>query len=145
MKTINVLIIVIVGLIGISSVVKASNDSIMIDMMEQCEYTADDASKDLNDLKIKRFVPKDTSDDGQRIMGMILYHDPKNLSKDSVDAAAIVIMDKALKSRVVFLAILYYNSENQTITTYKRKINVVNGKKTPSLCFDRVISKVSSK
>lgn len=106
---------------------------------EKCQYTLSDAMSGVKDFVVTGFIEKEKTPDGKLVLGLVLYHDPKNANAKSVDAISLVAVEDD-EVKVIFL-VSYYNSASKSLTTYSRQIKIVDGKQTLGQCFDKKTEK----
>jgi hypothetical protein len=105
---------------------------------EQCKYTLDNAKAGLSGLVVTNFVVRKQSEDGNRQMGFVLYHDPKSANPDSVEAAVLVLRDKRAPDKELTLLVSY--NQGEQIVTFKRQLT--DDGKSITDCFEKEVEAV---
>jgi hypothetical protein len=122
--------------------VKAAPENVQV----KCKYSLLDAVANLKTLEVNGFAPQKTFNDGMTVLGLVLYHNPANANKESVDAAVLVMADKGnLDSNQVILSVMYLNTTSQMMTIFRRRVERVEDRQTLSQCFDKTTEKVTNK
>jgi len=130
--------------LGVTTVVHAQPNSTELTSISaapsdaQCKYKLTDAVAGLKELKVIAFEPKAQSPDGNRVSGTLFFHNPKSSKADSVDAMALVLIDKAAGKQLTFL--VAYLDGNKAIL-YKREVS--KDGKTVGPCFEKEVKDIS--
>lgn len=98
----------------------------------KCAYTLEDARAGLKNYVAAGFVPRAQSDDGSRVFGVMVYHNPASKDKDSVDALALVLVDKSAQKEMTF-AVIYIGPKKSVL--FKRQMK----DKEPTACFEKTL------
>jgi len=107
----------------------------------QCKYTLADARSGLRGLVPSGFVPRQQSQDGNRVLGLMFFHNPASADPESADAVALVMRDKRIPDKELTL-VVFYPGPKQTVI-YKREIKPDG--KTLGACFERVVAENTQK
>jgi len=98
-----------------------------------CKYKLDDARSGLKDLVAVGFVPRQTSPDGNRQMGFMFYHNPDNKDAESVDAFALIMVDKRAPDKELTFMVVYVGPKQSVV--FKREVS--KDGKSLGPCFER--------
>lgn len=129
MKKLILAVLMAVGMVGVANATEAPAPTAAT---AQCKYKLEDARAGLKNYTIAGFVPRAQSEDGNRVLGMTLYHNPASANKDSVDAIALVLVDKQAQKELTF-AVVYIGPKKSVV--FKRKLN---GKELTA-CFEKTL------
>jgi hypothetical protein len=122
MKKVILSVFMVLGMMGIANAtpVTVSTPAPAAVSDAACKYKLADARAGLKDFVVLGFIPRQQSEDGNRVLGTMVYHNPKNKSATSQDAFALVLLDKQAGAE---------------LTVFEREIN---GKKLGP-CFNKKV------
>lgn len=138
MKKVILSVFMLLGMLGVASattttVSTAGSAPAAAPSDAQCKYKLADARAGLKDLVVLGFVPRSQSEDGNRVLGTMIYHDPKSKDEKSQDAFALVLIDKKAGGELT-LVVMYVGEKKAVV--YEREIK--DGK-TLGPCFEKKV------
>lgn len=131
MKKILLSILILCGLssVGLASTPPAKH-SVQVSNAE-CAYTVFDVMAGLQKFVPVSFVERSKSPDGNKKMGFVLYHNPASSNEKSIDAMALMIVDRRFPDKQLVLVVIYIGPQKSTV--FKREIK--NDGKELGACF----------
>lgn len=132
MKKIVLAVLMAVGMMG-TAYAGVPTSTTVTSSDAQCKYKLSDARAGLKDLTLVGFSPRGESEDHNRVFGIMVYHNAKSKSAESVDALALVMIDKAANKQLTF-AVVYVGPEKSVV--FKREMK--DGKE-PGPCFTKTL------
>lgn len=131
MKKVVLAVLMAIGMLGVPAYAQQRGEQEKkIDA--KCAYKLADAREGLKDFVVVGFEPRKTSPDGNRTLGLMFFHDPKSAKAESIDAAALVLVDKAAGKELTF--VVAYAGPVKTVV-YER--DTKDGKVGP--CFEKTV------
>ena len=136
MKRVILAAAMVLGMLGVSRAdVTTSTPVVKTAQSEaQCKYKLADARAGLKGLATVGFIPRQQSEDGNRVLGFQVYHNPASKDSESVDALALVLVDKQENKEMTFIVI--YIGEKKSVV-FKREVG--KDGKNVSPCFERTL------
>lgn len=129
MKKVILAVAMALGLMGAVNVAHAAPKA-----AEVCKFKAEDARAALKNYEAKGFIPRQTSPDGNKVFGLMVYHNPKSADPESTDALALVLIDKQEQKELTF-AVAYIGPQKTVL--FKRVLK--DGGKELSACFEKTL------
>ena len=135
MKRVLLSVFMLMGLMGVSYAEQPGLVKGPVVSDAHCALKLADARAGLKGLEAVGFAPRSQSADGNRVLGFMMYHNPASKDPKSVDALALVIMDKTMPDQELTLLVAYIGPK-QTVV-YKRELKQKDGKQALGPCFQK--------
>ncbi len=120
MKTVLLSLFMLFGLIAIPQTAIAQDTK----QAAKCQFTEKDAISKLKNYVEVHFAERARTQDGQAVMGLVMYHNPQSKTEDSVDAVALVIRTTESHKILTVFGVAYIGKTRSLV--YKRVL--VDGK-----------------